>query len=78
MLKTLTSAQCRAGRALVKWSVRDLAERSEVHRNTISAFETDQTAPNSSTLSVLRSALESAGVEFIPENGGGVGVRLRK
>jgi hypothetical protein len=26
----------------------------------------------------LRAALEAAGVEFIPENGGGAGVRLRK
>ena len=78
MLQTLTSAQCRAGRALVKWSVRDLSEKCSVHRNTISAFETDQTAPNNSTLSVIRSALEAAGVEFIPENGGGAGVRLRK
>ncbi|MER9171220.1 helix-turn-helix domain-containing protein [Mesorhizobium australicum] len=78
MLKTLTSAQSRAGRALVKWSVRDLSEKCGVHRNTISAFETDQTEPNGSTLTVLRQALETAGVEFIPENGGGAGVRLRK
>jgi hypothetical protein len=26
----------------------------------------------------MRKALESAGVQFIPENGGGPGVRLRK
>ncbi|MBS5905411.1 hypothetical protein [Roseomonas mucosa] len=26
----------------------------------------------------IRAALEAAGVEFIPENGGGAGVRLRK
>lgn len=26
----------------------------------------------------IRAALERAGVEFIPENGGGPGVRLRK
>ncbi|RVD71379.1 MAG: helix-turn-helix transcriptional regulator [Mesorhizobium sp.] len=78
MLKTLTSAQCRAARALVKWSVRDLSEMCGVHRNTISALETDQSAPNNSTLAAIRTALESAGVEFIPENGGGAGVRLRK
>jgi hypothetical protein len=29
-------------------------------------------------LAALRKALESAGVEFIDENGGGPGVRLRK
>jgi transcriptional regulator with XRE-family HTH domain len=78
MLQTLTSAQCRAGRALVKWSVRDLSAKCGVHRNTISAFETDLTAPNNSTLAVIRAALSVAGVEFIPENGGGAGVRLKK
>ncbi|MFI0845551.1 helix-turn-helix domain-containing protein [Mesorhizobium sp. IMUNJ 23232] len=62
---------------MVKWSVRDLAEASAVHRNTISAFETDQTAPNNSTLAVLRGALEAAGVVFIDENSGGAGVRLK-
>ncbi len=30
------------------------------------------------TVSAIRAALETAGVEFIPENGGGAGVRLRK
>jgi hypothetical protein len=49
-----------------------------VRRNTISAFETDLTAPNNSALAVIRAALAVAGVEFIPENGGGAGVKLRK
>jgi hypothetical protein len=31
-----------------------------------------------STLTALKTALEAAGVEFIDENGGGQGVRLRK
>jgi hypothetical protein len=35
-------------------------------------------AAHGSTLAALRKALESAGVEFIDENGGGPGVRLRK
>lgn len=76
MIKTLTSAQSRAGRALVSWSVRDLAEATGVHRNTISAFESGKTAPNSATLSVIRTALEEAGVAFIEENEGGSGVRF--
>ena len=29
-------------------------------------------------MAVVCRALEAAGVEFIPENGGGAGVRLRK
>jgi len=35
-------------------------------------------AAHGSTVAALRQALESAGVEFIDENGGGPGVRLRK
>lgn len=31
-----------------------------------------------SSVEKIRAALETAGVEFIPENGGGAGVRLRK
>ena len=34
--------------------------------------------PGSGYLAMIERALESAGVEFIPENGGGAGVRLRK
>ncbi|WP_108722850.1 helix-turn-helix domain-containing protein [Mesorhizobium wenxiniae] len=47
-------------------SVHDLSEKCGVHRNTISAFETDQTAPNNSTLAVIRAALEAAGVISLP------------
>jgi transcriptional regulator with XRE-family HTH domain len=75
---TLTSAQLRAARGLVNWTTRDLAEKTGVHRNTISAFESGKSEPNSATIQVIARALESAGVEFIAENGGGAGVRLRK
>jgi transcriptional regulator with XRE-family HTH domain len=73
----VTSAQIRAARGLLNWTVRDLAERSGVHRNTISRVETETTGPGHS-LAAIRAALEAAGVEFIPEVGGGVGVRLKK
>lgn len=59
-------------------SQRDLAEQSKVAQRTIADFETGARAPHNSTLAALRSALEAAGVEFVPENGGGPGVRLRK
>lgn len=73
----VTSAQIRAARGLLNWTVRDLAERSGVHRNTITRVETETTGPGYAT-AAIQSALEAAGVEFIPENGGGAGVRLRK
>ena len=76
----LTSAQIRAARALLRWSAVDLAEASSVAANTIRRAEvaegqTTLTTPNDLA---IRRALETAGVDFIDENGGGSGVRLRK
>jgi transcriptional regulator with XRE-family HTH domain len=73
----VTSAQIRAARALLNWTVRDLAERAGVHRNTVSRTETDATGPGHAT-AAIRNALEAAGVIFVDENGEGPGVRLRK
>ncbi|NKX43604.1 helix-turn-helix domain-containing protein [Roseicyclus persicicus] len=73
----VTSAQIRAARALLNWSVRDLAEHAGVHRNTVTRAETEATGPGYAHATIER-ALVEAGVEFIPENGGGPGVRLRK
>ena len=72
---SISSAQLRAARALLRWSALDLAEVSKVSVSTIRRVETIEgeipvTAANEAA---LRAALESAGVEFIDENG----VRLR-
>ena len=80
MQKPLTSAQIRAARALVRWSAEDLARHSAlgvttIRRAELSDSETSMTAANDQA---VRRALEAAGVEFIDENGGGPGVRLRK
>jgi DNA-binding XRE family transcriptional regulator len=56
----------------------DLAERAHVARQTIVDFERGARTPYPNNLTAIRTALEAAGVEFIPENGGGAGVRLRK
>jgi predicted transcriptional regulator len=74
----LTPAQCRAARGLIDWSQSDLAQHAGVGIVTIRQLEADVHAPRRSTLDVVRRALEAAGVEFIAENGGGPGVRLRK
>lgn len=73
----VTSAQIRAARGLLNWTVRDLADKSGVHRNTVTRSETDATGPGHAT-AAIRAAFETAGVEFIAENGGGAGVRLTK
>ena len=74
------SAQIRAARALLRWSAEDLAREASlglatIRRAEITESETSMTAANDLA---VRRALESAGVEFIDENGGGAGVRLRK
>jgi transcriptional regulator with XRE-family HTH domain len=73
----LSPAQCRAGRALVKLTQYDLGGVAQVAKKTIADFELEVRTPYPRTLQALRAALEAAGVEFIDENGGGPGVRLR-
>ena len=76
----ISSAQLRAARALLRWSALDLANASKVGVATIRRVEVmDGEIPvTSANEAALRRALEAAGVEFIHENGGGAGVRLRK
>jgi predicted transcriptional regulator len=74
----LSPAQCRAARGLIDWSQLDLARQAEVGVVTIRQLEAGIHEPRRSTLDVVRRALEAGGVEFIEENGGGAGVRLRK
>jgi transcriptional regulator with XRE-family HTH domain len=65
-------------RAALNWTVRDLAEAAQLHRNTITNIETGRYAGDQETLARIVTVLKRAGVEFIDENGGGPGVRLRK
>lgn len=73
---SITPDQCRAGRAIVNLSQSALAEAAGVARATLAEFETGKRQPISNNLEAIKSALESAGVEFIAENGSGPGVRL--
>jgi transcriptional regulator with XRE-family HTH domain len=73
----LLPIQCKMARAATGLGVRELAEASQVSADTIVRFEKgDELRPR--TVAAIRAALEAAGVEFIAENGGGPGVRLRK
>ncbi len=73
----MTPSQCRMARAALQLQVRDLAEAAKVSTNTIVRLERGE-ALKERTVDAIRQALEAAGVEFIPENGGGPGVRLKK
>ena len=74
----ITSAQCRAARGLLDWRQQELADRARVGVVTVRQVEVGLTEPRRATLGVISRALEGVGVEFIDENGGGPGVRLRK
>jgi len=76
----LWGSQIRAARSLLTWTAEDLARESALGVNTIrraeaAEHETRLTAANELA---VRRALETAGIEFIEDNGGGKGVRFRK
>ena len=78
--RALTSGQIRAARAFLRWRAEDLARElavgvATIRRAELADNETSMTAPNDLS---IRRALEAAGIEFLDENGGGPGVRLRK
>jgi hypothetical protein len=78
--ESLNGVQIRAARGLLRWSAEDLARESALGLATIRRAE-GMDGPTSLTAAnelAVRRALEMAGVEFIDENGGGPGVRLRK
>lgn len=74
----MNSPQCRAARGLLAWTQDELARVAGVSIVTVRNFENEKTTPQRASLDVIRRAIEAAGVEFIAENGGGAGVRLRK
>jgi hypothetical protein len=80
MTRKISSAQVRAARALLRWTALDLAKASKVGVATIRRVEVidGEISATLANEAALRRALEAAGVEFIDENGGGAGVRLRK
>lgn len=69
----------RAARALIRWSAKDLANAAGVGVATVSRAEVEDGIPpiTNANLTAIRLALEAAGIEFIPKNGGGVGVRFK-
>ncbi len=79
-VKPLTSAQIRASRGLLRWTAEDLAREAALGVATIKRAEAadHETSMTTANDLAVRRALEAAGIEFIDENGGGPGVRLRK
>lgn len=73
----ISAAQCRAARGLLNWTQAELATAASVGVVTVRQFEGQAGEPRAATLTVIRQALEKAGVEFIPQGDGtGAGVRF--
>jgi predicted transcriptional regulator len=75
---TVTPEQCRAARAMLNWSQKDLAKAADVGLSTISRLETEELTPHASNLAAIRAALETAGIVFIDgDDIMGAGLRRR-
>lgn len=68
-MQIITPAQCRAARALLNWSQPELAKRCDIHVQTISNFEKENSTPNRTTLEKITNVLETANIQFIEKDG---------
>jgi len=73
----MKAVQCKMARVATGLGVRELAEKAGVSPDTVARLERGDVL-KASTVQAIRTALETAGVIFVPENGEGPGVRLKK
>lgn len=59
-------------------TLEELAKASSVSDRTIMNFENELRSPHEGTLKLLRIAFEEAGITFLPDEGQGEGLRLKK
>ena len=78
IVEKISPAQCRAGRALLEITQTQLAASAGLGLSTVVDFEKQRRQVSPESAESIGRALVSAGIEFIDENGGGPGVRLRK
>ncbi|MGO8740354.1 helix-turn-helix domain-containing protein [Rhodoblastus sp.] len=76
--KLISPEQCRMARAGLGLTGEQVAERARVSKVTLSDFEKCKRSTHPRTVGAIRAALENAGVEFLEDNGGGAGVRLKR
>jgi transcriptional regulator with XRE-family HTH domain len=77
MVMIMSPVQCRMARAALGLGVREVAAAAKVSTDTVARFERGEDLKER-TIEALQRTFEAAGVEFIDENGGGPGVRLRR
>ena len=78
MLIFMSPAQCRGARAVLEMTQPQLAAAAGVGLSTVVDFERERRSVSEDAVEKMQRALEAAGIEFIEENGGGPGLRLRK
>jgi transcriptional regulator with XRE-family HTH domain len=66
----------RGARAMLRWTLDDLAARSGIDRTTLHRWESNKHKPTAATREAVKKAFEEAGIEF--SNGGEPGVKHRK
>ena len=76
----ITSDQIRAARALLRWSGKDLAEKTGLGFSTLMRLEVLEGVPSAQakTLETIQKVFENAGIEFIGTPEDAPGVRLHK
>ena len=76
----ITGAQVRMARGYLRWSAKQLADKAGVAESTIKRMEQDEGFPiaRGANIEAVYKTLADAGIIFVPENGGGVGIRLRR
>ena len=74
----ITSDQIRAARAMLRWSGKDLAEKTGLGFSTLMRLESLEGVPrtHAKTLEAIERAFQDAGIEFIGTSDDGPGVRL--
>lgn len=75
---TISSAQIRAARGLLKWTQASLAAKAGVSIVTLNMIEGETVKPRSRTLASIQEVLEGGGVEFIGDEDAGLGVKFRR
>lgn len=74
----ISPKQIKAARLFLGWEQRDLAAKSGLSLPTIQRMEKlGMERSQAGNVERVQRALEDGGVQFIPENGGGAGVRLK-
>lgn len=79
MVDRISPAQIRGARAMLGWSMVNLARAARLSVSTVKRSEDRQSLSVSEDLvALMRDALETEGVHFLPDDGHGPGVRLRR